>query len=109
MAERERKNHIHFYLSDDELVILKAKMREAQTNSISQFYRNLTLYSNIYYVEFDDIREMNTELGKIGNNINQIAKKMNENGNVYRDDVREVKERQERIWQLLKSILSKLP
>lgn len=109
MANRERKKRIEFYLSDDEVVILKAKMKEANTTSKSQFFRELILNINVYIVEFDDIRKMNTELGRIGNNINQIAKKMNETGNVYKDDVTEVKERLEQIWQLLKSILSKLP
>ena len=109
MTNRERKNSIQFYLSDDEMTILEAKMREAKTKNKSQFFRELLLYSNVYYVEFDDIRHMNTELGRIGNNINQIAKKMNETGNVYKEDVAEVKERQERIWQLLKSIILKLP
>ena len=109
MAKRERDHQIHFCLSDDEMTILEAKMREAKTKSKSQFFRELLLYSNVYYVEFDDIRHMNTELGRIGNNINQIAKKMNETGNVYKEDVAEVKERQERIWQLLKSIILKLP
>jgi len=109
MANRESNNQIHFYLNDDEMTILKAKMREAKTNSKSQFFRELLLHSDVYFVEFEDIRNMNTELGRIGNNINQIAKKMNETGNVYKDDVNEVKEKQERIWQLLKSIISKLP
>lgn len=109
MENRERDHQIHFRLNDDEMTILEAKMREAKTKNKAQFFRELLLYSNVYYVEFEDIRNMNTELGRIGNNINQIAKKMNETGNVYKEDVAEVKERQERIWQLLKSIISKLP
>ncbi len=109
MENRERSNQIHFRLSDDEMIILNAKMREANIKSVSQFFRELLLYSDVYIVEFDDIRKMNTELGRIGNNINQIAKNMNETGNVYKDDVAEVKERLEQIWQLQRSILSKLP
>lgn len=109
MAGRERKNKINLYLSDREMYILKAKMKEADTDNMSQFIRQLLIYSDIYLVEFDDIRQMNTELGHIGNNINQIAHKMNASDSVYKDDVKEVKERLEQIWQLQKSILSKLP
>jgi len=109
MAGRERKNQINLYLSDKEMYILKAKMQEAGTNNMSQYIRQLIIYHEIYLVEFDDIRQMNTELGRIGNNINQIAHKMNSTGVAYKDDVEEVKERLNQIWQLQKSILSKLP
>lgn len=109
MGNRDRNNPIQIYLSDEEMIILKAKMRESEIKNMSQYIRELIVYSDVYYVEYKDIREMNTELGRIGNNINQIAHKMNQSGIAYEDDVREVKEKQEKIWQLQKSILSKLP
>ena len=109
MGNRDRNNPIQIYLSDEEMIILKAKMRESEIKNMSQYIRELIVYSDVYYVEYKDIREMNTELGRIGNNINHIAHKMNQSGIAYEDDVREVKEKQEKIWQLQKSILSKLP
>ena len=109
MGNRDRSNPIQIYLSDDEMIVLKAKMRESGIKNMSQYIRELIVYSDVYYVEYKDIREMNTELGRIGNNINQIAHKMNQTGIAYEDDVKEVKEKQEKIWQLQKSILSKLP
>ena len=36
-------------------------------------------------------------------NINQICRRINSEGNLYEDDVAELKERQKEIWQLLKS------
>ena len=49
------------------------------------------------------------ELSAIGNNLNQIAKRMNATGNVYKADVNEVKELMKQVWQSQKSMLSRQP
>ena len=48
-------------------------------------------------------------LAKIGNNLNQIAKRMNATGNVYEADVKEVKELMQKVWHTQKSMLSRQP
>ena len=48
-------------------------------------------------------------LGKIGNNLNQIAKRMNATGNIYASDVKQVKELMKQVWDTQKSMLSKQP
>ena len=107
--KRERKNQLQVLLSDKEAIILEAKFKESGLHSKSDFIRDLIRYGNVYYTDYSDLRDLQTELSRIGNNINQIAKKMNETGVAYSEDVKEVKEKQERIWQLLKSILSNSP
>ena len=62
MGNRDRNNPIQIYLSDEEMIILKAKMRESEIKNMSQYIRELIVYSDVYYVEYKDIREMNTEL-----------------------------------------------
>ncbi len=42
------------------------------------------------------------------NNINQIAKRLNESGRAYETDLAEILEKQERLWQLANDILMKL-
>lgn len=55
------------------------------------------------------IKEMNYNLRKIGLNINQIAKRINETNTVFREDIRDIQNKQEEIWLIQKYILSKLP
>ena len=59
--------------------------------------------------DYSDLREYNAALGKIGNNLNQIAKRMNATGNVYAADVKQVKELMKQVWDTQKSMLSKQP
>lgn len=106
--KRERENRLVVCLSEDEKKIFDAKFKASKLPTPSAFLRELIVYGDVYYVDFEDLRNTNTAIARIGNNINQIAKKMNETGNVYSDDVKEIMEKQEKIWQLLKSTLSKL-
>lgn len=77
--------------------------------SKSTFLRRLILYGFVYDIDYSDLREYNAALGRIGNNLNQIAKRMNATGNVYAADVKQVKELMKQVWDTQKSMLSKQP
>lgn len=109
MAKRERQNELKIYLNDDERYILEQKWKASNMKSKSSFIRHLILYGYVYDINYEHLREYNTNLAQIGNNLNQIAKRMNATGNVYAADVREVKELMKQVWQSQKSMLSKQP
>ena len=109
MEKRERQNRLTLRLSDDEFYILEQKCRASNMRDKSAFLRHLIIYGCVYDVDYSHLREYNAALAKIGNNLNQIAKRMNATGSVYADDVKEVKELMNQVWQLQKSTLSKQP
>ena len=109
MANRKRTNPVQFYLDDDEQYILDEKFRVSGMKSKSAFLRKLILYGYVYDVDYSYLRNYNTELGRISSNLNQIAKRMNATGNVYKADVNEVKELMKQVWQSQKSMLSRQP
>lgn len=73
MANRERQNELKIYLSDDEQYILDQKWKASGMKSKSAFIRHLILYGYVYDVNYEHLREYNTTLARIGNNLNQIA------------------------------------
>ena len=75
----------------------------------SSFLQHLILYGYVYDIDYSELREYNSMLAKIGNNLNQIAKRMNATGNVYKADVKEVKELMQKVWHTQKSMLSRQP
>ena len=87
--------------------------RCAQNNlsmkSMSAFLRKLILYGYVYDVDYSYLRNYNTELGRISSNLNQIAKRVNSTGNIYQEDIDEVKELMNEVWHTQKSMLSKQP
>ena len=109
MTERTRKHPVQFYLSDDEQYILDEKFRLSKMRSKSAFLRKLVLYGFVYDVDYSHIREMNALLGNISGNLNQIAKRVNSTGNIYKEDMDEVKELMNEVWRTQKSMLSKQP
>ena len=107
MAKRNRTNPVQFYLSDDEQYILNTKFKASGMKSMSAFLRKLVLYGYVYDVDYSYLRNYNTELGRISSSLNQIAKRVNSTGNIYQDDMNEVKELMNKVWHTQKSMLSK--
>ncbi len=109
MANRERKNELKIFLSDDEQYILEQKVKASGMRSKSSFIRHQILYGYVYDINYSDLRKYNTTISKISSNLNQIAKRMNATGNVYAADVKEVKEVMKKVWDTQKAMLSKQP
>ena len=109
MANRTRTNPVQFYLDDEEQYILDEKFKLSGMKSKSAFLRKLILYGYVYDVDYSYLRNYNTELGRISSNLNQIAKRINSTGNIYQEDMDEVKELMNEVWRTQKSMLSKQP
>ena len=74
--ERERKNPIQIYLSDDEKYILDNKVAASGMWSISEFIRHLIIYGYVYDIGYKDLREYDKQLSIIGKNINMIRERI---------------------------------
>lgn len=105
----ERPIQIKFRVSERERDFIYKKMAIAKTKNKAAYLRKMAIDGYILNVDFSDLKELFADIGSISRNVNQIAKRINSTGNVYADDISELKERQEDVWQLLKSIQSKLP
>ena len=108
-ANRTRKNELKIYLSDDEKYILDRKVELSRRKSISDYIRTLILYGFVYDVDYSYLRQYNESLGKISGNLNQIAKRINSTGNVYEEDMKEVKRIMDEVWRTQKAMLRKRP
>ena len=88
MSKRTRIHPVQFYLNDDEQYILEEKYRLSRMKSKSAFLRKMILYGFVYEVDYSHIRKMNTLLGNISSNLNQITHRINSsnmerNRNIY--------------------------
>ena len=59
MANRERKNELKIYLSDDEQYILEQKVKASGMKSKSAFLRRQILYGFVYDIDYSELREYN--------------------------------------------------
>lgn len=109
MVNRTRTNRNEVYLSNEEQYILDKKFELSGMKSKSAFLRTLILYGYVYDVDYSFLQNYNVELGRISATLNQIAKRVNTTGNIYEDDIREVKELMNEVWLTQKSMLLKQP
>ena len=104
-ANRTRKNELKIYLSDNEKYILDRKVELSKRKSASDYIRTLILFGFVYDVDYSYLRQYNETLGKISGNLKQIAKRVNSTGNVYEEDMAEVKAIMEQLWKKQKAML----
>ena len=81
-------------------------MAQLPTQRIGAYLRKMAIDGYIINMDTTDIKAFTAELGAIGRNINQIAKRINVGGSVYEADLQEIRERLDEIWQLQRRILS---
>ena len=106
--KEKRSKFIKFRVSEEEYEAIERKFRVSRLSSKSEFIRLMIFEGIIVHFSEKDLNEMQRLLSNIANNINQIAVRANSTGNVYADDLEEIKRNQVKIWQLQKSLLSKV-
>ena len=105
MANRKRKNQILFCVTDEEKQMIQEKMKSLGTTNMGAYLRKMAIDGYIIKVDYSEQRKLAAEVNKIGVNINQICKRINETGRAFAEDVSELKNKLEDIWRLLKSSL----
>lgn len=85
MKTDKKKNQILFFVSDLEKEIIKKKMKLIGMTNTSAYLR--TIYGYLIEIDMSGLNIISNELQHIGNNINQLAKKANQTGNIYYDDI----------------------
>ena len=95
-------------LTEAEYEAIERKFRSSGLRSRSDFIRAMIFEGyivNFNEEKFDKIYKL---VGNISSNINQIAVRVNSTNKIYAEDIVNIKEGQDKIWQLLNSLQSKL-
>lgn len=101
-----RKHLITFRVNDMELEAINRRYAETSFRSRGDFCRYSAL--TVMNVEEDtkDIKQIARYISSISNSFNQVAHRVNKGGKLYDEDIADMKERLEKVWQLLVSIRS---
>ncbi len=108
MAKREREIQIKFRVTPQERELIEQKMAQLGTTNMAAYLRKMAIDGFILKLELPELREMVTLLRRSSGNLNQIAKRVNETGRLYEEEVKEILEYQERLWQTANEILARL-
>ena len=103
-----QKRNIGLYtkVSEEEKNIIYEKMKSANTNNMRGYLRKMATELYIISVDMNNIKELVILLRSISNNINQIAKRTNETGNFYAEEMKELQQQYQKIWCSVEQILN---
>ena len=97
---------VRFKPGDREIV--RRKMKEAGINNMAAYIRKMAIDGYVVRLDLSDVKEVSRLLRINANNINQYAKRANETGSIYLEDIKDIKRGQEELWILMKEILQRL-
>ena len=108
-AQYMRRNiRISVRLTEEEHQLLKEKMARIGVTNQEAFLRKMALDGLVIKLDLPELKQMISLLRYTGNNINQIAKRLNESGRAYETDFADILEKQNQRWGLANEILMKL-
>ncbi|MGU8865024.1 plasmid mobilization protein [Clostridium perfringens] len=96
---RKREKQIKFYVNEKEYEQIKKKVEKSKLKQQEYLIKSAL---NKKIIVIDGLKEMLSELSREGNNLNQIAKKINEG---EQKDIKEMKNKLNNLWDLIEKIL----
>lgn len=103
MANRKRDVQILLWVTPEEKKMIRKRMILSKTSNMSVYLRKMAIDGMIVNTDTTYLKAMYQEMHKIGVNINQIAKKVNTTGELYPEEMKELKEMVKELWHILRS------
>ena len=108
MANRKRNIMVRFRVTPEEKSLIEEKMTQVGTSNMEAYLRKMSIDGYILKLDLQEIKEMISLLRRSSNNLNQIAKRVNQTGRLYGEDMEDILRKQECLWQAVNEILAKL-
>ena len=105
MENRKRNMQIIIRVTEEERALIEEKMQQIPTLNLSAYARKILIDGYIITLYLQEVKGHTAQFQKIGVNINQIAKRINETGRIYADDMDEIKLAMEEVWRLERRLL----
>ena len=105
---RVRKIQLNFRVTEQERRLIEERMQELGTTNREAYLRKIAIDGMIVKLEVQELKEIVSLMRRTSNNVNQIARRLNETGRIYEVDITDVQKQQEQLWDMLNSLITKL-
>lgn len=108
MKNRTRPKQLLIMVTEDEKDKIQNNAKSLGFNNVGAYARKMMLDGyviNLQSADDKDLKQLMSEVSRIGNNINQIAKGINSNHRVYESDLKEIKNGQDTIIRLVRELV----
>ena len=105
---RKREIRLRFRVTPHERELIEQKMTQVGTTNMAAYLRKVAIDGYVLRLELPELKEMISLLRRCSNNLNQIAKHANETGRTYSEDLEDVMQQLDGLWENSKAILTAL-
>jgi len=106
--KRKREVQLNFRVSPEELALIEQKMAQLGTKNREAYLRKMTLDGYVVRLELPELKELVSLMRYSSNNLNQLARRVNETGRIYDADLEDISRRQEALWDGVHQVLTQL-
>ena len=106
--KRKREVQLNFRVSPEELALIEQKMAQLGTKNREAYLRKMALDGYVVRLELQELKEMVSLMRYSSNNLNQLARRVNETGRIYDADLEDISRRQEALWDGVHQVLTQL-
>jgi len=108
MANRNRPVQVKFRVTPEERKMIDRRMEQAGITNMAAYLRKMAIDGYVVKLELPELRDFISLLRRTSNNFNQIARRVNSTDRIYAEDIVEMKNLLEQIWEADNQILTKL-
>lgn len=108
-SEEKRKRMIQkkIRLTEEEARFISTKVSESGMSNFNSFARIMLIMGEVKILNFEELRELRKEINRIGVNVNQIAKKVNEDDQVSLTELSQILELQKNLKETVNQFIQK--
>lgn len=106
--ESKRNLYLKVRVSQEEMDAIKRKFQNSGMDTLSGFVRAMIFEGYIVQMDGNELREIIKLAKNIANNINRITVRLHNTSNIYAEDIAEIKEGVNQLWQPLRFLQTEL-
>lgn len=108
MNRKKRNKNLIFKVNEDEWNIIQKRLEVCKVSSMSDLFRHMMIHG--IYLEYDheELKKIRQSVMSVANNVNQVAHRVNSTSRIYKQELFELQEGVNELWQQLQSIQSEL-
>lgn len=84
---RKRKHRREVAFNEEENSYINKKIDQSPYDNFQNFARIMLITGEIVHVDYSELRKLNQEVGRIGNNVNQMARLANQFEEISPEDI----------------------
>ena len=104
MSSKKRDKNLIFKVNEDEWYLIQKRLEVCEVSYMSELFRHMMIHG--IYLEFDhnEMKKIRQSVMSVANNVNQIAHRVNSTSRIYKQELYELQEGVDRLWQQLRFI-----